>query len=668
MVINVVPVTGSGGGMTASPQGRSIHPQPTLNKLGPLPSGAKAFTDAIQPYLLALQKKQQATENRERRSKAIKESVRTGDLSGLDPDDYLKMSDLREKNETRKEMALQRIAMKESIAGMKDKTARMKLSLQDNWHLVDDTTKRYLGGQSDETKRWLGGLDSDTALKIINISKTYDVQIENLRGKNRSQIENMRIQGEKDKFERENPILHGQVMEKLGVKQRAAFALQDNALQSQEFLELSGRVWKAGQSDKEGVRNLAMAQVKSKYERILAQDKSISETDKARLLHLQNKEIKGIEHAFTGGQNNKTRTLDRYKFDGNIKYMEVRDKTLEEGRNNRAKAELNTRQIMQDRTLTWAEKKVQLDHVNTQTRMRTQEDIDLRLQKDLGEIKSKQSLQDYSQDKMTAQTKHVFDKAILQHSLYGEEARDLRKRETGIRLAQINNDAKAKVEKIKALAVEGKLSKQMGFKLRQAYTKDSQEFLRLQSIVSKVNGALKGPQSNSSDKIVVQSLLNMVQQAGKGSTKMYKTFEGSGMIGELTRIVNDLRGIESRIPHGQIVDLYNNVWDIWDNAKNLQTGRRTATLAQANEAGVEDYWITDFTKDAKLDRMVVMEGDGRPRRWEELAKTVQEAVGQVTGGDPVGQAKSFYNEGKNIAAGLGTGERQKSDDELREEF
>ena len=28
----------------------------------------------------------------------------------------------------------------------------------------------------------------------------------------------------------------------------------------------------------------------------------------------------------------------------------------------------------------------------------------------------------------------------------------------------------------------------------------------------------------------------------------------------------------------------------------------------------------------------------------------------------------IYNEGKNIAAGLGTGERQKSDDELREEF
>tara|TARA_R110000824_G_scaffold4667_2_gene22387 strand:- start:2662 stop:4638 length:1977 start_codon:yes stop_codon:yes gene_type:complete len=623
MAIKVVPVTGSGGGMTASPQGRSVHPQPTLNKYPITQSGFGAFTEAFQPYMMMALKKQQATKERERRSKAIKESVLTGDLSGLDPDDYLKMSDLREKNEARKEMALQRIAMKESIAGMKDRTANRLIDFKDTWHQADDTTKRYLEGQSDATRRWLGGLDSETALKVINISKTFDVQIENLRGKNRVELENIRIQGVKDKFERENPILHGQVMEKLGVKQEAAFALQDNALQSQEFLELSGRVWKAGQSDKEGVRNLAMAQVKSKYERILAQDKSISETDKAKLLHLQNKEIKGIEQTFTAGQNNKNRTLDQYKHDGNIEYQNARDKLVETGKTNRHRVDIETKRIMQATDISWDEKKIGLNQINTQANMRSKFEIDTKLQNNLGTINAKSMSKEYGFKEKMAATKHVYSKAILQQSLYGEEARDLRKRRTKTLIADMNNDSKMKVEKIRSLATEGKLSKDIGFKLRNAYTKDSKEFLRLQSIVSKVHGALKGPQSNSSDKIVVQGLLNMIQEAGKGSTRMYKIFEGSGMIGELNRVWNDLFGKESRIPHGQIVDLYENVWDIWSNAKELQFGRRTTALEQANEAGAEDYWISDFTKNAKLPKLSPMGGTGKAVRWTELLDTIK---------------------------------------------
>ena len=655
-ISRVVPVTGSGGGMTASPQGRSVHPQPTLNRLGPLPSGAKAFTDAIQPYLLALQKKQQATENRERRSKAIKESVRTGDLSGLDPDDYLKMSDLREKNETRKEMAFQRIATSKAIAGMQNKTANRLIDFKHTWHQTDDATKRYLGEQTDETKRWLGSLDSETALKVINISKTYDVKIENLRGKNRTQIENMRIQGEKDKFERENPILHGQVMEKLGVKQEAAFALQDNALQSQEFLELSNRVWKAGQSDKEGVRNLAMAQVKSKHERLLEQDKQTGGLNRDRILHLQNKEIKGIEQTFTAGQNNEKRTLDQYKFDGNIEYMNARDKLVETGKTNRHRVDIETKRIMQAADLSWKEKAIGLNQINTQANMRSKFEIDTKLQNNLGTINAKSMSKEYGFKEKMAATKHVYSKAILQQSLYGEEAKDLRQRKTKTLIADMNNDSKQKVEKIKALATEGKLSKDIGFKLRNAYTKDSKEFLRLQSIVSKVHGALKGPQSNSSDKIVVQGLLNMIQEAGKGSTRMYKIFEGSGMIGELNRIWNDLYGKESRIPHGQIVDLYENVWDIWSNAKELQFGRRTTALEQANEAGAEDYWISDFTKNAKLPKLSPMAGTGEAVRWIELLDTIK---------------KDFTDPGRvveEVYESFSPGKQTISDDELMSAF
>ena len=64
MAIRVVPVTGSGGGMTASPQGRSVHPQPTLNKY-PIPqSGAGAFSKAFSPYLQMAMKKSQDLQKR----------------------------------------------------------------------------------------------------------------------------------------------------------------------------------------------------------------------------------------------------------------------------------------------------------------------------------------------------------------------------------------------------------------------------------------------------------------------------------------------------------------------------------------------------------------------------------------------------------------------------
>jgi len=96
MAIKVVPVTGSGGGMTASPQGRSVHPQPTLNKYPISQSGAGAFSEAFSPYLQMAMKKQQAKQERERRSKAIQLAEKTGDYSGLDPDDWMKRKTLDE--------------------------------------------------------------------------------------------------------------------------------------------------------------------------------------------------------------------------------------------------------------------------------------------------------------------------------------------------------------------------------------------------------------------------------------------------------------------------------------------------------------------------------------------------------------------------------------------
>ena len=126
MAIKVVPVTGSGGGMTASPQGRSVHPQPTLNKY-PIPqSGFGAFTKAIQPYLMMALKKQQATKERERRSKAIQLAEKTGDYSGLDPDLYtdaknrkLKMDLLEEQIADRQERQRNREAFERGILGSK---------------------------------------------------------------------------------------------------------------------------------------------------------------------------------------------------------------------------------------------------------------------------------------------------------------------------------------------------------------------------------------------------------------------------------------------------------------------------------------------------------------------------------------------------------------------
>jgi hypothetical protein len=152
-ISKVVPVTGSGGGMTASPQGRSVHPQPTLNRLGPLPSGAKAFTEAIQPYLLMAMKKQQAKQERERRSKAIQLAEKTGDYSGLDPDLYtdaknrkLKMDLLEEQIADRQERQRNREAFERGILGSKHKQEVKVLGIKQRYKEEDydkETTDWY---------------------------------------------------------------------------------------------------------------------------------------------------------------------------------------------------------------------------------------------------------------------------------------------------------------------------------------------------------------------------------------------------------------------------------------------------------------------------------------------------------------------------------------------
>lgn len=669
MAINVVPVTGSGGGMAAPQQGRSVMPQARLNPYVAPQSGIGAFAEGIRPYLLMAMKRKMAEKDRKRRSEAIRVAENTEDLSGLDPDDYLKMKTLQENVQQRKATSKYRSDMLAATAAAKNTTENRKLSLQDNWHNVDDATKRAMGQLSSEDRRWVAQLGYKEAMNVMKMAKEYDMKIEGLKGKGRLELENLRIKGVKEKFERENPVLHRQVMEKMDKDHVAAFYLQDDALRSNEFLQTSKRVWEAGQKGLDRVHDLARMGAKSKYDRLLEEDKITGGINRDKILHQQDKEIKAISHAFTAGQNNKTRTLDQYKFDSNVEYMKERDKLVEDGKTNRHRTKIETDKVMQNNQISWEEKRIRLNQINTQANLKSKHEIDTQLQNNLGKIQSRQSSQDYTQDKMMADTKHVYDKAILQQSIYGEEASDLRKRKTQTLVAHIKSNSKEKVAKIDALAKENKLSKDMGLKLRNQFTKESKEYLRLQSIVSKVNGALKGPQSNASDKIVVQGLLNMIQEAGKGSTKMYKIFEGSGMLGELTRMVNDLRGIESRIPHGQIVDIYNNVWDIWGNAQDLQSGRRDSFLDQASHAGVEDYWITDFNKKV-LPRMTVMEGDGRPRRWEELAETVGKAMGQTAGDNPIGKAQDAYRKGKQYVDEYqtGTGERLKSDEELSRDF
>jgi hypothetical protein len=399
--------------------------------------------------------------------------------------------------------------------------------------------------------------------------------------------------------------------------------------------------------------------VKSKYERLLEQDKQTGGLNKDRLLHQQGKEMKGIEHSFTGGQNNITRSLDKYKHDTNIEYQQGRDSLLETGRTNRHRTDVETKKIMQNNTISWEEKRIGLDQINTQANLKSKEEIDTKLQNNLGEIRSRQSSQGYTQKKLMAETKHVYNQAILQQSLYGEEASDLRKRKTSTMVANIKKDSNEKVAKIKSLAVQNKLSNDIGFKLRTAYTKESKEFLRLQSVISKMNGALKGPQSNTSDKVVVQELLNMVQEAGKGSTKMYNKFEGSGMIGELNRVWNDLQGKESRIPHGQVVDLYSTAWDIWSNAKDLQKGRTESIREQINEAGAKDFWVTDFNK-TKIPKLTPMEGTGEPVRWIELLETVGEDLSGM------GNTKKAVEEAYQSFSS--DGEATVSDEELMKVF
>ena len=197
-ISKVVPVTGSGGGMTASPQGRSVHPQPTLNRLGPLPSGAKAFTEAIQPYLLMAMKKQQAKQERERRSKAIQTAERTGDYSRLDPDLYtdaknrkLKMDLLEEQIADRQERQRNREAFERGILGSK----------QEQEVKVLDIKQKYKKDEYNETESDYYKREEFKSLKEMAVrnDKAGIVEVrDRLLHKQKQQIEEASRAGGKD--------------------------------------------------------------------------------------------------------------------------------------------------------------------------------------------------------------------------------------------------------------------------------------------------------------------------------------------------------------------------------------------------------------------------------------------------------------------------------------
>ena len=521
-----------------------------------------------------------------------------------------------------------------SIQESKSSDFRYGVNAKTEWNKLDNRTKTAIAGESDETKRWLGTMTAKNIVEVMKMKTDHGIALETLKGKNAVQIENIRITADKDKFERENPILHGQVMERVDAETQRAVALQDSELQSEEFLELGRRTWQAGQNDNRDVYGLLKQELIGRQNKALQDDRQVYGGQKDVLLHKHAKELKNLEHTFESGKQNKNITHDMWKTKHLSAYGMEKQRLIESRTDKRHTANITHKEIMQDGKLAWLEKSQKLAANTELNRMRTDEEIQRNLNNQMAKLKATESaltrkwksserIQTEKWKDLNAETVHHHKKAEIQQSLYGEEAHDIRLRKTKIMMANINNEGKQNVARIQALASENKLNKTMGIKLRNSHTSDSKEFRRVQNIMMKIDGALKGPQSNISDKALVQNMLNMVQQAGKGSTKMYKTFESSGMIGELHRLWNDLTGKESRIPHGQVRDLYKTAWDIFQSERTLYGYRRRTSLEQAKAAGIEKHWITNFD-DMPIKQLTPEAGTGEFIRWKELAGEVQE--------------------------------------------
>ena len=236
MAINVVPVTGGGGGQ-ASPQGRSVQQQSRLNPYVAPKSGLSSFSDAIQPYLMMAMKKQQDLQKRKAIA-GMKSAYDAGDTDAFNKGDnpYPSIGMGYESTLAKQEEAKQKRLSNEQ---MKKLLYENKLNVQD-----------MQGGQKLEQIDLKGDIQSKIAKEqhgydLESMSKKYGFSSDLLSQGSKSKMALLKtgIQSKEKMQGIQNAFADGQAGDKRKhqskiqrMKQRHQQDLQDSGAMDQESL------------------------------------------------------------------------------------------------------------------------------------------------------------------------------------------------------------------------------------------------------------------------------------------------------------------------------------------------------------------------------------------------------------------------------------------------
>lgn len=291
MAIKVVPVTGSGGGMTASPQGRSVHPQPTLNKYPTPQSPFSAFTEAFQPYLLMAMKKSQAQQRNTALANALQSDdpnalLKTGPRGYSFPEQYiekqaldLKYQELKEKRLTRDAERRYRTDMMGLVQGMKGETATDVANIKAAAHLEGISKTGAVG------------------IQIQAMKGTVAEKIQLLKGSQAlGQI--------KETFIGKTGLL--------SQKGQQAMTLQEDLFTRKGGLQEAQNIWQDGQNGSSRELKKTLRQMDFEFNSLLQTDKTLGQMDIVDLKAKHERRKSALKHMHDHALKNKDVSLAKY--------------------------------------------------------------------------------------------------------------------------------------------------------------------------------------------------------------------------------------------------------------------------------------------------------------------------------------------------------------------
>ena len=273
-ISRVVPVTGSGGGMTASPQGRSVHPQPTLNRLGPLPSGAKAFTEAFSPYLQMAMKRSQDLQKRKEIA-GMKSAYDAGDTDAFNIGPSPRPGVGMEYEAVLAKQAQAEATMRNTAAMNKFRVENMNQRATENAELRKILLTKTETGKTSRLETTLKAKVSEYQFKAGETRKNLGT-------------------------------VHAHETSQLTSKNKAAFRNTEYVRESMENMQDWDNSFKAGQSGDSRVQEKAMLNLTAKHKREQEAAARSGVTNLTELKHKQKKEVNTIQNAFKAGESNKS--------------------------------------------------------------------------------------------------------------------------------------------------------------------------------------------------------------------------------------------------------------------------------------------------------------------------------------------------------------------------